>query len=119
MILDDNVTAVEGDDVMIDCDIDSNPDDNLTVTWYLDDQPLESYTIDSTDVDTLTLVSVSRDEAGHYSCSVGNGVDVGYSNQALIDVYCKIRSCISLFTSQYFRFSECESADHTGHCARV
>merc|ERR1719323_1150095 len=70
MILDDNVTAVEGDDVMIDCDIDSNPDDNLTVTWYLDDQPLESYTIDSTDVDTLTLVSVSRDEAGHYSCSV-------------------------------------------------
>ena len=88
----ENTTAVEGGQARIVCEFDSNPMENNTVTWYLDNTELE---VDEermfTDMEgILDIQEVSRHDVGLYSCAVENSVGKGYSEGTTsLDVYCK------------------------------
>jgi len=86
----ENTTAVEGGQARIVCEFDSNPMENNTVTWYLDNTELE---MDEermyTDMEgILDIQEVSPHDVGLYSCAVENSVGKGYSEGTTsLDVY--------------------------------
>ena len=93
------MTEVEGEEALIICDIDANPVENLTVTWYRDNKELE---VDGERIVTdiinddgdhyavLDVLEVNRHDVGLYSCAVENSVGQGYSQGSTsLDVYCK------------------------------
>ena len=84
---------MEGDNITLECQVDTNPSDNVTITWYHDNEVVDTVEDDSDT--TLTITNVIRQDAGQYSCSAGNGIDVGYSEQALLEVYCKYQTPVN------------------------
>ena len=97
-ISDDVLTVIENEDVIIECDIDANPSDNLTVTWWqdnrqLDDERFTDY-VDG-NVGVLEIQGVQAADAGQYHCQVENIVGETLSNPATLDVLCKYKQSIN------------------------
>ena len=95
----DNITEVEGGMARILCDIDTNPVENLTVTWYRDNKEMEmdgermlsDFTLTDDDhYAALDILELNRHDIGLYSCVVENSVGLGHSEgSTILDVYCK------------------------------
>ena len=80
----ENVTAVEGDDALLVCEVEGNPTPQLTWT-----APTGTVLQNGTGPDTnLTLYNVTRSDSGTYVCNLMNTVGVIAAERRL-DVWCK------------------------------
>ena len=102
-IWEDNITAITGDEVIVECGIYSNPSDNVTVVWYHDDvvidmedqryiaEEMEGEDDDREDDITATLVisGITAQDAGVYHCLAENQIGSNISNGVVLDIFCK------------------------------
>ena len=103
IIWEDNITAVAGDEVLVECGIYSNPSDNVTVVWYHDDVVIDleeeryaAYEEVGEDEDreddvtaTLAIADVTAKDSGVYHCFAENQIGSNFSNGVILDIYCK------------------------------
>jgi len=68
------LSAVEGDKVLLSCDVDSDPHYTLTYHWYHNSSEIHAVT----DNGSLVLQSVSKADSGFYTCFVDS--DGGQDN---------------------------------------
>ncbi|XP_050710716.1 neural cell adhesion molecule 1-B-like [Eriocheir sinensis] len=66
-----SVVVHEGEDVTFTCNVDANPPSYKT-TWYLADRPIAEGPGVEVSVSRLALSSVTRHQAGPYTCSASN-----------------------------------------------
>ncbi|KAK8379134.1 hypothetical protein O3P69_019165 [Scylla paramamosain] len=66
-----SVVVQEGEDVTFTCNVDANPPSYKT-TWFLEDRPLQEGPGVEMSVTHLSLSSVTRLQAGPYTCSASN-----------------------------------------------
>ena len=88
---------IETENVTIWCEIDANPSDNLTLTWFKDSNVVnvEDEKFDFSEPEFLIISEVGPEDAGQYSCVAENEVGLSNeSNTATLDVLCKIYSLI-------------------------
>ncbi|XP_022108969.1 vascular endothelial growth factor receptor 2-like [Acanthaster planci] len=64
----------EGDDVILYCNADANPKPSNFITWEKVGSPDPLPSVYSDGTSTLTLFSISREQAGRYRCRGDNGV---------------------------------------------
>ena len=76
----------EGNNITLTCEAGGNPEP-LTFTWHKDNSKVTGATSRS-----LTYEAISRDDAGVYTCTAGNGVSPeGVSLPSPVPVYCKFK----------------------------
>ena len=100
-----NVTVSDGGTARLRCDVDGSPD-NVSVSWILDDgvvvastAPEEAtrrrrYRLDD-DSSTLTVVNVSTEDAGTFTCAARNGLGASAAASAHLSVTCTRQLVIS------------------------
>ena len=82
-----NSAVHEGTNITLTCEADGNPEP-FTFSWHKDYSELTGETSGS-----LTYEAISRDDAGLYTCTAGNGVlpeDVSLASP--VPVYCKFKA---------------------------
>ena len=102
-ISEDVLIVIEDEEAIIECDIDANPSDNLTVTWWhdnklIDNERFSHYVDDS--VGVLEIQGVQADDAGQYHCQVENVVGEAFSNPTTLDVLCKYQQTIYIVSQK-------------------
>ena len=89
----EDLTTVEGRDVVFSCVVEGNP--SPSVTWTKNEQRL-NFTANSrlnasstNNNHTLTITDVHRSDAGQYRCVANNSVNTSTSSAAKLEVHCK------------------------------
>jgi len=95
-----NLTVSDGGTARLHCDVDGFPD-NISVSWIFDDVVVASrtswmmaeearqrYRLDE-DSATLTLVNISTEDAGKFTCSAHNGLSASAAASAYLSVTCE------------------------------
>ena len=93
-----NVTVSDGGTARLDCDVDGFPD-NISVHWVFETgvvastTPLEEtrhrYRVDLHTA-SLTVVNVSTEDAGTYTCAAYNGLGASAAAGAYLNVTCTL-----------------------------
>jgi len=97
-----NVTVSDGGTTRLDCDVDGFPY-NISVDWIFDasvvastslEMPAQEDTRQRYRVDpntaSLTVVNVSTDDAGTYTCAAYNGLGASAAASAYLNVTCTL-----------------------------
>jgi len=97
-----NVTVPDGATARLHCDVEGSPD-NFTVDWHSDAGVVASTSEDTWPVDdvprrfgvdretaSLTVLNVSRQDAGTYTCAAHNDLGATAAARAYINVTCKL-----------------------------
>ena len=79
-----NVTAVEGSDALLVCEVEGNP--VPLVSWT---SPNGTVLQNRTSSTNLTLLNVSRHSRGEFVCQTSNNIGQSDSKELYLDVLCK------------------------------
>ena len=87
-----NATIIEGGDTVLFCKASGNPSPAINWTKQDSDEVLH-------EGDTYTIANLTRQEAGSYVCSAGNGVGKKQQRIAVVTVHCEfLVYCSSILT---------------------